>query len=78
MGETDDVIMNGELATCHTLTSPAPDLMLKKKNTTWLRYGNRLGLWVLYVSLSVQHQLSGFMTETECVYCAVRTGYLYI
>jgi hypothetical protein len=24
-----------------------------------------------------QHQLTGFITQTQCVYCAVRTGYLY-
>ena len=26
----------------------------------------------------IQHYLVGFITETECVYCAVRTGSLYI
>ena len=26
----------------------------------------------------IQHKLTGFIKETECVYCAVRTGSLYI
>ena len=54
----------------------SPDLMLQ--NSTWLHCGTRLQLCVLYGSLSTQHQLNGFMAETECVYRAVRTECLYM
>ena len=78
-GETDDVIINGELATCHTLTSPAPSACITwftaKKFymvTLWQQTAFACSVWI-----SIQHQLNGFMTETECVHCAVRTECSY-
>jgi hypothetical protein len=77
--ETDDVIINGELATCYTLTGPAPSVRIiwfkaKKFNMVMLLQQTAFMCSVCMCMC----QLNGFMAYMECVYCAVRTEGLYI
>ena len=75
--------LNYGLLFCLTILQPSGHYMYRQFNIQQLYVLPTQCIYVFSVDLRtnsdyfpMQHQLTGFRTETECVYCAVRTEYL--